>query len=581
MGIACTTYALSDCSPSKPVNDIVGVLTSSCLRLNDSGKVRRLANFHCYYDREIQLLQQFKNLALILICLIVGGGQCANTAHGQGNSQGQEMELPEHASWAVGEAGKKVERNGFYRIAFSGDGRFMAGRTQRNEVKIYDVSNQEQICTIVEEGATISTVDFSPDGKYFLTGVPGDPVRVYESESGDLVKELGKSLSLAYFAQDGRQIVAAGEERVEKFSWPDGKLSLGKKWKLDAAHSPKALSKDGQILLSCTKGRHRNSARVVFENRKAVTELRGIDGPFRAAQISPDGRWIAATFFNSEHVFLWDLRQARSPRYTLAGHRQSVQSLDFSPDSLFLISTSWDKTAVVWDLSSKKKLAALEGHEGNVNSCRFHPFRLEVATGASSSKDSRIILWDLESILFPELELPKSFESFEITWKVMGSEVPTQSLKATKAFMRFEDKWIPLARTKLVSQKRAVDSNAIWELVLKLGSPRFAVREKTTRELLDLRTVAEKILKEALSDPRVNAEARHRILRILKERIKVVEIPPDELRRFHKCILALELLDSQASAELLSELEEHQDYSLAMAATAALDRKRRRQSLRR
>ena len=490
-------------------------------------------------------------------------------------------DLPAFAKWSVGKSGKRVERNGYYRIAISPDGRFIAGRTQKNEVKIFDYLTQEQLCTVVEEGAYIQSVDFSLDGEFFLTAIAGEPVRVYKTESGELFKELGKDLSLAYFSPDGKWIVATGKERIKKFAWPGGKMELGKKWRLAANQSVKALSKDGNIVLSCSTGRHKNSAKVIRADRKNVIELRGVEGSFKTAQISPDGHWVAATFFNSEMVFLWNLQQTRSPRYTLDGHIQSVQSFAFSPDSRLLISTSWDRSAILWELASKKQLASIEGHQSNVNSSQFHPFLYEAATGASGNRDSRMILWDIESILFPERQLPKAFESFEITWKEMGSELPEQSYKATQAFMRFESKWIGMVRTKLLSEQQPSNQDAIVELVLKLGSPKFEVRQDAMSRLMVLRAKAEKILKASMSDPRVNAEARHRIFKLLKEPVRIPRLPTHEMRRIQKCLLALEISSSQESSLLLKDLTEYPHYTVAQSAASALERKKTRQLQRR
>jgi len=55
------------------------------------------------------------------------------------------------------------------------------------------------------------------------------------------------------------------------------------------------------------------------------------------------------------------------------GHTQWIVSLNFSPDSRFLVSGSWDNTAKVWDVPTRTLLNTLEGHRRRVNYAAFSP----------------------------------------------------------------------------------------------------------------------------------------------------------------------------------------------------------------
>jgi WD40 repeat protein len=75
----------------------------------------------------------------------------------------------------------------------------------------------------------------------------------------------------------------------------------------------------------------------------------GTHGAFAALAISPDGRLVAVgDAFGG--VQLWSA--ARSRRLTdLAGHRDCIRTLDFSPDGSRLASGAEDATILVWDVS--------------------------------------------------------------------------------------------------------------------------------------------------------------------------------------------------------------------------------------
>ena len=64
---------------------------------------------------------------------------------------------------------------------------------------------------------------------------------------------------------------------------------------------------------------------------------------------SPDGKTLAAGC-GTGVICLWEVSTAKV-RAVLAGHRDSISSLDFSPDGARLISGSRDATALIWDLT--------------------------------------------------------------------------------------------------------------------------------------------------------------------------------------------------------------------------------------
>jgi WD40 repeat protein len=79
-------------------------------------------------------------------------------------------------------------------------------------------------------------------------------------------------------------------------------------------------------------------------------------------------------------------------RQTLEGHSAEVWSLAFSPDNKMLASASWDKTIMLWEVSTGSHKRTLEGHTGEIYSVTFSP---DGKILASSSKDKTVRLWDM------------------------------------------------------------------------------------------------------------------------------------------------------------------------------------------
>jgi WD40 repeat protein len=104
---------------------------------------------------------------------------------------------------------------------------------------------------------------------------------------------------------------------------------------------------------------------------------------------SPDGQQLASGS-DDNTVRLWDARTGKCLQ-TLEGHRFSVWSVAFWPDGQQLASRSDDNTVRLLDARTGKCLQTLEGHRFSVRSVAFSPNGRQLASG---SHDKTVRLWD-------------------------------------------------------------------------------------------------------------------------------------------------------------------------------------------
>lgn len=76
------------------------------------------------------------------------------------------------------------------------------------------------------------------------------------------------------------------------------------------------------------------------------------------------------------------------------GHELAVLSIVTSPDSGFVVSTSRDKSAKLWDLNTGREVRSFLGHEASVTTASFSPDGKYLLTG---SNDQTIRIWDVSS----------------------------------------------------------------------------------------------------------------------------------------------------------------------------------------
>jgi len=79
---------------------------------------------------------------------------------------------------------------------------------------------------------------------------------------------------------------------------------------------------------------------------------------------------------------------------TLRGHTEGITAIALSPDSRYLVSSSYDQTLRVWQLSTGRPLRVLTGHSGPVYSVAISPDGRWVASGG---EDHTVRLWNLQN----------------------------------------------------------------------------------------------------------------------------------------------------------------------------------------
>ena len=119
-------------------------------------------------------------------------------------------------------------------------------------------------------------------------------------------------------------------------------------------------------------------------------------GPVKGLALSPDGRWLVSTSFDYTAV-LWSVKDF-SERRTLIGHEAAVNAAAFSPDGRYLVTAGDDRTLRVWRLEDLLNLSkepvprVLNGHTAKVVHLAFSADGRRLA---SSSWDHTVGIWSV------------------------------------------------------------------------------------------------------------------------------------------------------------------------------------------
>ena len=247
--------------------------------------------------------------------------------------------------------------NDAYLAQWSRDGRFLAVCRQYDttgkdsDLEIWEISQNPRLVTVCR-GVAYSGFSFHPGRSWLMTGHPGGILRIWNLEEGRPFRTFslpGATEVLAY-SPDGNRFAAS--------------YQLGSNWVVaihDAATG---------ALLSATPWAE----------------------PSRMISWHPGGQWLGiagdtATEWN-RGVRLLDLQTGQI--VLLGRHRIKTEGLTFSPDGDYLLSCSWERELIGWDLRTRQRAFTFGGSGYQMK------WSDDGLTCATVSKGDKVLLYEFE-----------------------------------------------------------------------------------------------------------------------------------------------------------------------------------------
>mmetsp|Transcript_50645 Transcript_50645/g.101122 ORF Transcript_50645/g.101122 Transcript_50645/m.101122 type:complete len:316 (-) Transcript_50645:549-1496(-) len=123
--------------------------------------------------------------------------------------------------------------------------------------------------------------------------------------------------------------------------------------------------------------------------------IKGHSDWITSLSIAPENPCTVISASRDKTLLIWKIDQEKDnlpkPQKRLRGHSQFVSDCKLSSDGQFCISSSWDKTLRLWDLSSGKTLQKFIGHKKDVLSVSLSKDNRHIVSG---SRDSTIKFWN-------------------------------------------------------------------------------------------------------------------------------------------------------------------------------------------
>lgn len=213
---------------------------------------------------------------------------------------------------------------------------------------------------------------------------------LHSSQTGDagpvrLIRAHKGSASFVAFAEDGRQLVSAGQDATIKI-WNAAGGSLVRTIELDNGAAT-ALAVMGRRAL--TGHNDGTIALWSLDSGEKLAAFKRSDASIWSLAFLGDGSRFAAGV-NDEDVAVWEAKSSREPAFLLEGHDGPTQALAVSPQTQQLASGSSDRTVKLWNLQGHSVSRTYRGHKDFVTALAFAPDGKVLASGAL---DGGIRLW--------------------------------------------------------------------------------------------------------------------------------------------------------------------------------------------
>jgi WD40 repeat protein len=250
-------------------------------------------------------------------------------------------------------------------IAYSRDGKWLAIASgdpgQYGVARLWAVEPGKSIKPVrdlAEAQDAVFAVAFSPDNKKLATAGADRIIRVYETESGNLLAQIEDHADWIFdiaFSPDGKRLASASRDKTCKVFDVEKKESLVTFTGHGQPVYTIAFTPDGKAV---TSGGEDNVVRIWSTDGEAkeVRQIGGFGGTVFKLRYSLDGKALAVCS-GDRQVGIFRANGDRLS--TLQGHADWVYCIAFSPDSKTLASGSWDGELRLWNLADGKPIRTI------------------------------------------------------------------------------------------------------------------------------------------------------------------------------------------------------------------------------
>ncbi|MES9541513.1 TIR domain-containing protein [Actinomadura sp. NPDC000600] len=290
-------------------------------------------------------------------------------------------------------AALRSARGAMSAVAISSDGSEVAAGSEGGEVRLWRPGERGQGRRLLTRPSAVTALGFAPVGRRLVIGDGGGGVVLVDVRTGAAIELRGHTagpVRTAEFNPDGSRVLTTSDDETARL-WDGRTGRLLGSFRDSAAYldAPHFSRRRGLFVT-------RTDDQAVVRTVRSGTQVAALDhgAAVAAATFSPDGTRLVTGGFD-DTAKLWDVRSGRRIA-SLAGHREAVRSVAFSPDGSLVATAAHatrvdsDFTARVWAADDGRPVATLRGHTAAIRRVTF----LDGVRVLTASYDGTARIWE-------------------------------------------------------------------------------------------------------------------------------------------------------------------------------------------
>jgi len=266
-------------------------------------------------------------------------------------------------------------------IAFSPDGKSVITCSTDSRVKLWDIESGELIKTYLPQGGVRSAA-FSPDGKIITVGLGSGRIVMFDAESDEILHTIrDHHSSYVYaltFSPDGKTFLSGSYDQTVKL-WDAQSAELVRTYSgFDMDVYSLSFSPDGKTFVTGS-----GSDPIKLFDVQSGREIRAIRENIWVSSVdfSPDGKTFISA--SGKSVYVYNAENGRRIT-TLSGHSDTIRVVSYSPDGKTILSGGDDKKIIIWDAATGRIIRTISDYLGEIRAAAFSTDGKYIACGGFS-----------------------------------------------------------------------------------------------------------------------------------------------------------------------------------------------------